>query len=100
MASTFSGSPLTKTIGTWRVDFMDSALRYAEQQVRRGNTADAMKIYLDLLKRPEEHLQCAAVIGLSKANTPEAAAAVFTKLHDKNNTVRITAAKAWTAMAK
>jgi HEAT repeat protein len=53
-----------------------------------------------MLKRPEEHLQCAALIGLGKANTPEAAAIISTKLHDQNNTVRITAAKARAAMAK
>ena len=51
-------------------------------------------------RRPEEHLQCAAIIGLSKTNTPEAASLIFTKLKSDNNNVRITAAKAWAAMAK
>jgi HEAT repeat protein len=75
-------------------------LRYADDQVRRGNADDAIKLYREFLNRPEEHLQCAAIIGLSKTNTPESAALIFTKLKSDNNTVRITAGKAWAAMAK
>ncbi len=86
--------------GWQKVEYADSALRFADEQVRRGNTADAIKIYRDVLNRPEEHLQCAAIIGLSKTNTPEAAGLIFTKLKSDNNTVRITAGKAWAAMAK
>ena len=89
-----------KFSGWHRVEFNDSVLRYADDQVRRGNKAEAIKIYRDVLQRPEEHLQCAALIGLSKANTPEAAGIIFTKLHSDNRTVRITAGKAWAAMAK
>ena len=61
---------------------------------------DAIRYYTDFLNRPEEHLQCAAIIGLSKTGTPEAAALIFSKLKSKDNTVRITAGKAWAAMAK
>ncbi len=86
--------------GWQKVEYTDSILRYADDQVRRGATADAIKHYRDFLNRPEEHLQCAAIIGLSKTNTPEAASLIFTKLKSDNNTVRITAAKAWAAMAK
>ena len=76
-------------------------LRYAEAQVARGNVDEAVRIYKEeILQRPEEHLQCAALIGLGKANTPEAAALIFTRLHSGNNTVRITAGKVWAAMAK
>ena len=94
-------APDFDSLEAWqKVEFTDSTLRYAEEQVRRGNTTGAVKLYMEVLKEPAEHLQCAALIGLGKANTPEAAAILFTKLHDKNNTVRITAAKAWAAMAK
>ena len=58
------------------------------------------KIYREALQRPLDHVQCAALIGLGKINTPEAAAIIFTKLHSGNQTVRITAGKVWTAMAK
>ena len=69
-------------------------------QVRRGNKQEAIKIYRDFLNRPEEHLQCAAIIGLSETSTPESTGLIFTKLKSDNNTVRITASKAWAAMAK
>ena len=86
--------------GWQKVEYTDSILRFADDQVRRGATQDAVKHYRDFLNRPEEHLQCAAIIGLSKTNTPEAASLIFTKLKSDNNNVRITAAKAWAAMAK
>jgi HEAT repeat protein len=86
--------------GWQKVEYTDSTLRYADDQVRRGNVDDAVKYYRDFLNRPEEHLQCAAILGLSKAGTPEAAGLIFTRLKSPNNTVRITAAKAWASMAK
>lgn len=93
--------PSYESLAGWqKVDYTDSALRYADEQARRGNTEDALKIFRDLLERPEEHVQCAAVIGLSKVKSPEAAGLVFTKLKSKNNTLRITAGKAWAAMGK
>ncbi len=93
--------PNYETLTGWqKVEYTDSTLRYADDQVRRGNAEDAIKYYRDFLSRPEEHLQCAAIIGLSKTNTPEAAALIFPKLKSANNTVRITAAKAWASMAK
>jgi HEAT repeat protein len=93
--------PAFDSLDSWqKVEFTDSVLRYADEQVRRGNPGHAIETLQGMLKRPEEHLQCAAIIGLSKANTPEAAAMISTKLHDENNTVRITAAKARAAMAK
>jgi len=88
------------SLSSWqKVEYADSVLRYADDQVRRGNTAEAIKFYQETLKLPQEHLQCAAIIGLSKTNTPEAAALIFTRLKSDNNTVRITARKAWAAMA-
>jgi HEAT repeat protein len=95
-------APDEKSLSDWqKTEFYDSILRYAEAQVARGNAAEAVRIYKEeILQRPEEHLQCAAVIGLGKANTAEAAALIFTKLHSPNHTVRITAGKVWAAMAK
>jgi len=93
--------PDSNSLSAWqRVEYADSALRFADDQVRRGNKQEAIKIYRDFLNRPEEHLQCAAIIGLSKTSTPESAGLIFTKLKSDNNTVRITASKAWAAMAK
>jgi HEAT repeat protein len=86
--------------GWQKVEYTDSTLRYADDQVRRGNTEGVIKYYRDFLNRPEEHLQCAAIIGLSKTGTPEAAGLIFPKLKSGNNNVRITARKAWAAMAK
>ena len=86
--------------GWQKVEYTDSILRFADDQVRRGATQAAIQHYRDMLNRPEEHLQCAAIIGLSKTNTPDAAGLIFPKLKSDNNNVRITAAKAWAAMAK
>lgn len=84
-----------------KTEFYDSILRYAEAQVLRGNVAEAVRIYREeVLPRPQEHLQCAALIGLGKANTPEAAALIFTELHSDNNRVRITAGKVWASMTR
>jgi HEAT repeat protein len=91
--------PEFKTLLGWqKIEFTDSVLRYADDQVRRGNKEEALKIYKEALQRPEEHLQCAAIVSLSKMETPEAAALIYTKLKSPNNTVRITAGKAWAAM--
>jgi HEAT repeat protein len=93
--------PDLTVLSDWqKTEFADSILRFAEGQVERGNTDEAVKHYKEILQRPQEHLQCAALIGLGKANTAEAAALIFTKLHDRNRTVRITAGKVWAAMAK
>lgn len=86
--------------GWQKVEYTDSTLRYADDQVRRGNVADAVRYYRDFLDRPEEHLQCAAIIGLSKTGSPEAAGLIYTKLKSTNDRVRITAGKAWAAMGK
>jgi HEAT repeat protein len=94
-------APNYESLEGWqRIEYADSTLRYADDQVRRGNVDDAIKVYGEFLRRPEEHLQCAAIVGLSKTGSPEAAGLIFTKLKSTNNTVRITAGKAWAAMAK
>ena len=84
--------------GWHRVDYWDSALRFADDQVRRGNTAEALKHYARVLQREEEHLQCAAIIGLSKTGHPQAAALIDAKVTSPINNVRITAEKARRAM--
>jgi HEAT repeat protein len=88
--------PDYESLSAWqKVEFADSALRYADAQVQRGNTAEALKLYQLALSTPEEHLQCAALIGIAKIGTAEAAAAIFPKLSSGSSTVRITAEKAW-----
>jgi HEAT repeat protein len=72
-------------------DVIDSQLRFADAQAKHGGTAEAMRIYKTFLDRPEEHLQCAAIIGLAKLGTPEAKAAIQPKLASPISKVRITA---------
>jgi len=74
-------------------DVTDAQLRFADAQSKQGNKADAMRVYATFLNRPEEHLQCAAIIGLAKLGTAEAKAAVKPKLESTNSKVRITAQK-------
>ena len=78
-----------------KTEYTDSLLRYADAQIERGAPDEAWPIYLEALGREEEHLQCAAIVGLAKIGTAEAAAAIFPKLSSEDNTVRITAQKAW-----
>lgn len=92
--------PDPKALSEWqRIDEMDSLLRYADAQAKAGNIADAMAIYKTALDRPEEHWQCAAVIGMAKIGTAEAAAVILPKMKSPNRTVRITAENAWKGMA-
>ncbi len=88
--------PDPKTLTVWQsIDTTDAMLRYADAQAKEGAAAEAMRIYKTALDRPEEHWQCAAIIGLAKLGTPEAAIAIMPKLKSDNRTIRITAAKAW-----
>lgn len=86
-------------LSVWqKFDRADALVRYAEEQVKRANPAEAIKLFAEMLQRQEEHLQCAAVIGLSRTGTAEALKLISTKLDSTNNTVRITARKAWDRM--
>ena len=88
------------SLNTWqKVEFDDSLLRYADAQVEKGNHTEAQAIYMQTLDRDQEHLQCAAIVGLAKIGTAEAAAAIFPKLESANDKVRITARQAWARMA-
>jgi hypothetical protein len=77
----------------------DSRLRFAEAQVVAGNYDDAMHHYNAALAAPEEHLQCAAIVGIAKMDTAVAAATIFPKLKSTNRKVRLTAEQAWKRMA-
>jgi hypothetical protein len=77
----------------------DAVLRYADGLRESNNPADAIRIYRTMLGRQEEHLQCAAIIGLARVGSPEAATAIHPLLKSMNRKVRITAANAWRAMA-
>lgn len=81
-----------------KLEFADSALRYAGALARQGATAEAVKLYQHALARPEEHLQCAAIIGIAKIGTAEAAALIFPKLKSGDPKVRRTAQKAWDSL--
>ncbi len=92
--------PALDSLDGWqKIEFTDSLLRYADAQVEKGNSGEASKVYREMLEREEEHLQCAAIIGLASIGTAEAAAAIFPKLQHENNTVRITARQAWDRLA-
>ncbi|MBI4873917.1 MAG: HEAT repeat domain-containing protein [Acidobacteria bacterium] len=80
------------------LEFADSTLRYAGAMARQGATAEAVKLYQIALARPEEHLQCAAIIGIGRLGTAEAAALIFPKLKSSDPKVRRTAQKVWDSL--
>ncbi len=88
------------SLSDWqKIEYSDSLLRYADAQAQSGNSEQALTIYKQALEHEEEHLQCAGIVGLAGMGSAEAAAAIFPKLDSADNTVRITARKAWRAMA-
>ncbi len=92
--------PEQASLTGWQmIEFDDSMLRYADAQADRGNPANAEEIFLKAIGRDEEHLQCAAIIGLARLGTAAAAAAIFPKLSSDDNTVRLTARQAWSRLA-
>lgn len=93
--------PDVKALTPWQAtEHADSLLRYADLQAKAGNAVEAMRLYKTALDRSEEHYQCAAVIGLAKLGTADAAAAILLKLKSGNTRVRITAQQAWLSMAR
>ena len=93
--------PELDALSEWqRIEFDDCLLRFAEGQLEKGNPDEAMAIYLRSLDREEEHLQCAAIIGLAKIGTARSAAAIFPKLRSENNTVMRTAQQAWSRLGE
>ncbi|MBM3747241.1 MAG: hypothetical protein FJW34_15745 [Acidobacteria bacterium] len=92
--------PDPKTLSAWQqIERLDGILRYAEARAKEGDAAEALRVYRQALERPEEHWQCAAVIGLARLGSAEAAAVLLTRLNSPNSTVRITARNAWKSMA-
>jgi HEAT repeat protein len=85
--------------GFQQVEFADSMLRYADGMVESGRMAEALGLYKQALDRPEEHLQCAAIIGLGKTRSEQTAALIGPKRSSGQRNVRITAEKVWAAMA-
>ena len=93
--------PDQDSLDEWQqIEFSDSLLRFADAQLEKGNVDEAEKLYREALNRKEEHLQCAAIIGLAKIGTAEAAAAIFPKLSSPEHTVRITARQAWARLGE
>jgi HEAT repeat protein len=92
--------PETGNLSEWqKIERMDSILRYAEASAAKGAAGEAMRLYQIALGHPEEHLQCAAIIGIARLGTAEAAATIFPKLKSENVKVRITARQAWDRLA-
>lgn len=78
----------------WPAAAFDAQLRYAEHR-----PDEALGIYRGLLARPEEHIQCAALAGLGRLRTPEAAAIIHRHLNSPVRNVRLTARQAWHSIA-
>lgn len=76
----------------------DAVLRFAEAQLKEGNAGEALRLYKTLLDDAAPHVQCAAVIGLARLRSAEAAAAILPKIKSPDSTVRITAQAAWKSM--
>lgn len=93
--------PDFESLGDWqKIEYSDSVLRFADAQAAQGLVARAIGLYKRALARPDEHLQCAALIGLGKLRSTEAAALVQSKLDSNQRSVRITAGKVWASMPK
>lgn len=82
-----------------RTAAFDSQLRFADAQAAAGNHPEAIRIYKLALDRPERHWQCAAIVGLARLRTPDAAVLIYPKLKSADSQVRITAENAWKSMA-
>ena len=83
-----------------KVEFNDSVLRYADGMVESGRVEVAIDLYKAALARPDEHVQCAAIIGLGKTKDARAAALIEPKRQSTQRNVRITAERVWAALPK
>ncbi len=84
---------------TQKTDVVDSRLRIADAQAKAGNKAAALNMYKAILERTEEHFQCAAIVGIAKLGSADAAALILPQIKNANRNVRITAQNAWKGMA-
>jgi HEAT repeat protein len=92
--------PVEAGLSEWqKTERIDSILRYADAQANAGNAAGAIGAYRAILNLPQEHFQCAAIIGMGKLATPEAAALIMPKLKSPIRKVRITALNTWRRIA-
>lgn len=92
--------PAEAGLSEWqKIEAWDSMLRYADARAKAGSAADAIPVYRAALDRPEEHWQCAGIVGLGAIGSAEAAALILPKLKSQNRTVRITAQNAWKGLA-
>jgi HEAT repeat protein len=96
-----SRAPDYNSLSDWdKIQFADSVVRYANAMVATGNPIEAIGLYKLTLDRGEPHLQCAALLGLSRLSTPEAAALIDSRLNSPIPQVRITARKAKAGIQK
>jgi len=92
--------PDPEKFSAWgRMELLDSMLRYADAQAEAGKLAEALAVYRLVLRQQAEHWQCAAIIGIARLGTAEAAATILPMLRSADSRVRITAQKAWRGMA-
>ena len=85
--------------GFQKTEFSDSTLRYADAMAQAGRVDAAIRLYRLALDRPEEHLQCAAIVGLAQTRSAQARELIGPKRQSPQRNVRITAERAWAAMA-
>lgn len=78
--------------------FLDSTLRYADAQVKNGNGGEAAFLYnyfftMDEPEQAEEHFHCAAIVGMSKIDSPDVVEKIASRLtYEPSYIVRKTAA--------
>lgn len=87
-------------LSAWqKIERMDSLLRYADAQAKEGNAKEALAIYKAALDHAQEQFQCAAIIGIGKLATGDAAILILPKLKSPIRNVRITARDVWKRIA-
>ena len=86
--------------GFQKIEFADSLLRYADAMAADGRAEAAIRLYRIAFDRPEEHFQCAAIVGLGKVRTAQARELVDSKRTSSQRNVRITAERVLAAMPK
>ncbi len=92
--------PSEAGLSEWqKTERVDSMLRYADEQAKAGNVGAALNLYRSALDLPQEHFQCAAIIGIGKIPTPDAAALIMSRLKSPIRNVRITARNTWKNIA-
>ncbi len=79
--------------------YADSWFRYLDAQIEQGNTYEAEEMLAGLLGYvEEEHLQCAAIVSLTKTGSSSAVAVILPQLKSISSNVRHAAKEALIAM--